>query len=201
MEVSMFASKFDLPDHFGSRVTAIHEHVRDTQASQSSSSRKEALAKALIESCELLRDISVGAVAYELEEILLGNVSLNDIPLQGLAMERFLEDERTILREVGVGESAIRDIDTLCRQIQHLREFKLSPENVVEKFSQLQQLVCGQSEEAITRTRRRVRAADVWMGVAGVTVIITNAGAMTLGAPQAALSASMGGAMIGRALK
>jgi hypothetical protein len=197
----VFASKLDLPDHFGARVTAIHVHVRDAQASQSTSSRREAVARALIESCDLLGEVNVNAVSYELAQIMTDEVSLSQIKLMPLEVEKFLEIERQLLREAGVGESAIQSIDNLCRQVRRLREYKLSAENIIEQLIDLQELVCSQRDEAIARARKRLRAPDVWMAIAGTTVLLTNAGAMYLGVPQAAMSSAMGGAMIGRALK
>jgi len=196
----MFVAKFDFPEHFGARVTAIHEHVRDTQASQTTVARREALTRALIDSCELLGDINIGALSYELTEMIDREMPLSQVSLIPIEMEKLLHAERQLLREVGVSETAINSIDNLCRQIHRLRESKVSPQDIVQDLLELQTLICAQSDQAIAKTEKSLRAPGIWSGVAGTTVLLVNAGAMSLGVAQAALSSALGGALISRAL-
>ena len=197
----MFVSKFEFPDHFGARVTAIHEHVRDSQASQSTAGRREAVTRALIDSCELLRDINIGAVSYELTQVIDSEMPLSQVSFLPVELEKLLHIERQLLREVGISESAINSIDNLCRQVRRLRESKVSPENIVQDLLELQALICAQSDAAIARTEKSIRMPALWSGVAGATVLLTNAGAMSLGIGPAALSSALAGALIARALR
>jgi hypothetical protein len=199
-EVAMFASKFELPEHFGARVSAIYDHLTEAQSIENNQARREALRKGLIESCRLLRDIDMGAVSYELEAILRDSPSLKEIPLPPGELEPFLKLERELLTEVNVSGAAIEDIDRLLRQLTNEPPQLIQPDNMVDRFYRLQEEVCSRSKDASTESRR-IGARSIWFGLAGASIVVLNAGAVPVAPPVAALSTAFGGGLIGRALK
>jgi hypothetical protein len=199
MESSMFASKFELPDYFGARVSAIHEHLTEAQSTENNRNRREALRKGLNESCSLLQDIDMGAVSYELEQLLEGSQAVNDIPPPPGALERFLKVERQLLTEIGVSGAAIEDIDRLVRQLRREPRTIITPDDMVVQFRRLQELVCARTRDGIQEARA-IGDRSVWFGVAGATLVVLNVGAVSVAIPVATLSAAVGGGLISRAL-
>jgi hypothetical protein len=198
-EVRMFACKFDLPDYFGARVTAIHDHVKEAQSIESSRSRREALRKGLFESCSLLCDIDMAAVSYEFDALLRQSPSLSDLPPPPTELERFLRVERKLLTDIGVSGATIEEIDRLIRQVGPDAISRLSPDDVVVRFRRLKELVCARSEDASAEVPP-IGIRSVWFGVAGITLVVLNAGAVAVSPPVSTVSIGFGGALLGRAL-
>lgn len=160
----MFASKFELPDHFGARVTAIYDHLTEALSTENNRSRREALRKGLFESCWILRDIDMGAVSYEIQDILSESPAFSDIAPLPEEFERFLKLERKLLTEVGLSGAAIEDIDRMIRQIARKPAQVIQPDDMVARFRRLQELVCARSDEAAAEAKA-LPARSTWFGV------------------------------------
>lgn len=180
-------------------MTAIYDHLSDAQSIESNRARREALRKGLIESCWLLRDIDMGAVSFELEDILRESPSLKEIPPPPGELERFLKVERELLTEVNVSGAAIEDIDRLLRQLTNKPPQLIQPDDMVQRFRRLQEIVCSRSKEASAEARG-IGARSTWFGIAGATIVTLNAGAVPVAPPVAALSIAFGSGLMRRAL-
>ena len=196
----MFAFRFELPERFGERVRSIRRALDDSTICEKASEQREAMRRALLEACELFREINKKTLRYSLDELFKNAPSINAIPFPPHELETFLSVERDLLARVGIHGLELDTIEVAIRELTALGTVKIrTTDEILTALGRLERMTCSRSSETIIEASG-FRRRKLWYGVIGVTLVAVDLTAAPTTAATSIASVTVGAALFDAAV-